>query len=168
MSVYSAPKEKGMKKTSFIVLLLAIFAFNANAGVNLKNGNFYISYTDIVVPGSGKQLEITRTYNSKSTNVGWFGFGWGNLYETKLSPSPDGCVVIREHGSGGKTRFCPKNSVDPIAASNKIIEAMRKKSPMTASTAKTLLERLKNNADLRHAYAKKFGIKSSIAAGTEL
>jgi len=157
-----------MKKTSFIVLLLALFAFNANAGVNLKNGNFYISYTDIVVPGSGKQLEITRTYNSKSTNVGWFGFGWGNLYETKLTPSPDGCVVIREHGSGGKTRFCPKNSVDPVAASNKIIEAMRKKSPMTASTAKTLLERLKNNADLRHAYAKNFGIKSSIAAGTSL
>lgn len=157
-----------MKKTSLIVLLLALFAVNAKAGVNLKNGNFYISYTDIVVPGSGKQLEITRTYNSKSTNVGWFGFGWGNLYETKLSPSPDGCVVIREHGSGGKTRFCPKNSVDPVAASKKIIEAMRKKSAMTASTAKTLLERLKTNADLRHAYAKNFGIKSSIAAGTQL
>lgn len=157
-----------MKKLSLIVLLLALAAVNANAGVNLKNGNFYISYTDIVVPGSGKQLEITRTYNSKSTNVGWFGFGWGNLYETKLSPSPDGCVVIREHGSGGKTRFCPKNSVDPVAASNKIIEAMRKKSPMTAQTAKSLLERLKNNADLRHAYAKNFGIKTDIAAGTKL
>lgn len=157
-----------MKKLSFIVLLMTLIAGNANAGVNLKNGNFYISYTDIVVPGSGKQLEITRTYNSKSTNVGWFGFGWGNLFETKLTPSPDGCVVIREHGSGGKTRFCPKNTVDPVAASNKIIEAMRKKSPMTASTAKSLLERLKNNADLRHAYAKNFGIKTNIAAGTQL
>jgi YD repeat-containing protein len=157
-----------MKKTKFTLLILALTAFAANAGVNLKNGNFYISYTDIVVPGGGKQLEITRTYNSKSTSVGWFGFGWGNLYETKLSPSPDGCVVITEHGSGGKTRFCPKNAVDPVAASNKIIEAMRKKSPMTETTAASLLERLKTNADLRHAYAKNFGIKSELAAGTKL
>ena len=33
---------------------------SAWGGVNLKNGNFYISYTDIVVPGGGKKLEITR------------------------------------------------------------------------------------------------------------
>lgn len=157
-----------MKKTNLLVFILALASLGAQAGVNLKNGNFYISYTDIVVPGGGKKLEITRTYNSKSTNVGWFGFGWGNLYETKLTPSPDGCVVVREHGSGGKTRFCPKNAVDPVAASNKIIEAMRKKSPLTGSAAKSLLERLKNNADLRHAYAKNFGIKSDIAAGTQL
>lgn len=157
-----------MKKTKFLVFMLALASISAYAGVNLKNGNFYISYTDIVVPGGGKKLEITRTYNSKSTSVGWFGFGWGNLYETKLTPSPDGCVVVREHGSGGKTRFCPKNSVDPVAASNKIIESMRKKSPLTASAAKALLERLKNNADLRHAYAKNFGIKSNIASGTKL
>lgn len=159
-----------MKKTNFTVFLMALFAFNANAGVNLKNGNFYISYTDIIVPGGGKKLEITRTYNSKSTSVGWFGFGWGNIFETKLSPSPDGCVVVSEYGAGGKTRFCPKTAVDPVAASNKIIEAMRKKSktPMPESSVKTLLERLKTNAELRHAYARNFGVQSKIAAGTTL
>ena len=52
---------------AFVAMLMASMAF---AGVNLKNGNFYISYTDIVVPGGGKKLEITRTYNSKSTEVG--------------------------------------------------------------------------------------------------
>ena len=45
-----------------ITMLLTSFA---HAGVNLKNGNFYISYTDIDVPGGGKKIEITRTYNSK-------------------------------------------------------------------------------------------------------
>ena len=61
----------------FLAILTLTMGSFALAGVNLKNGNFYISYTDIVVPGGGKKLEITRTYNSKSTEVGWFGFGWG-------------------------------------------------------------------------------------------
>ena len=41
---------------SFFLLLLSSYSFS---GVNLKNGNFHISYTDIVVPGGGKKLEIT-------------------------------------------------------------------------------------------------------------
>lgn len=159
-----------MKKSRLLILMLSFFAISAFAGVNLKNGNFYISYTDICVPGGGQKLCITRTYNSKSTTVGWFGFGWGNIYETSLTPSPDGCVVVNEYGSGGKTRFCPKAKVDPVAASQKIIEAMRKKSKtqMAESSLKSLLERLKTNANLRHAYAKNFGVKTSIAKGTIL
>ena len=158
-----------MKGTKFFIsLIVAVSCFGAYAGVNLKNGNFYISYTDIVVHGVGQKLEMTRTYNSKSTSVGWFGFGWGNVYETKLVPSADGCVMIHEHGAGGKTRFCPKNQVDPEAAANKIVEAMRKKNSLPAASVKNLLERLKNNAELRHAYAKNFGVKTEIAAGATL
>src|SRR6218665_377413 len=103
---------------ALIVLMMSVYA---SAGVNLKNGNFYISYTDIVVPGGGKKLEITRTYNSKSTEVGWFGFGWGSEFETKLELSADGSIVIHEHGSGAKTRFTPKTAIDPVAAATKIV-----------------------------------------------
>ena len=104
-----------------LLILMSFLTSSAFGGVNLKNGNFYISYGDISVPGTGKKLEIIRTYNSKSTEKGWFGFGWGSVYETKLVPSADGCAVIHEHGAGGKTRFCPKNTVDPKKASQKII-----------------------------------------------
>ena len=158
----------GIKKQLSAILLLLVAA-TSFAGVNLKNGNFYISYTDIVVPGTGKTLDITRTYNSKSTERGWFGFGWGNIFETKLVKSPDGCVVIHEHGAGGTTRFCPKNPVDPNKASQKIVDAMRKKSQsITDVAAKSLLKKLKNNAELRHAYARKFNVKTNIAAGSTL
>ena len=159
-----------MKNIKLILFLVFTLVSTAHAGVNLKNGNFYISYTDIVVPGGGKKLEMTRTYNSKSTSIGWFGFGWGNVYETKLVTSPDGCVVVHEHGAGGKTRFCPNNKVDPEAASEKIIAAMRSqsKTPLTDTAAKLLMKRLTQNADLRHAYAKNFGITTKIAKGTEL
>ncbi len=150
------------------IVLMALLVGFAHAGVNLKNGNFYISYTDIVVPGTGKSLEMTRTYNSKSTEKGWFAFGWGNVFETKLVKSPDGCVVIHEHGAGGKTRFCPKNAVDPKKAAQKVVDVMRKKSTLSAKAVKDLTNKLANNAELRHAYARKFGVKSDIAVGSTL
>jgi YD repeat-containing protein len=140
----------------------------AYAGVNLKNGNFYISYTDIVVPGGGKKLEITRTYNSKSTEVGWFGFGWGSDFETKLEVSADGSIVVHEHGAGGRSRFVPKSPVDAEAASKKIVDAMRKRTSITDQAANQLIARLKTNAELRHTYAVNFKVESNVAAGTVL
>ena len=94
-----------------ILLVIILFSQLAFAGVNLKNGNFYISYTDIVVPGGGLDLEMTRTYNSKATDKGWFGLGWGSDFETHLVVSADGSVIIHENGSGALTRFTPKSPV---------------------------------------------------------
>lgn len=155
---------------SNVIVVLIFISTLAFSGVNLKNGNFYVSYTDIVVPGTGKTLDVTRTYNSKSTEKGWFGFGWGNVYETKLAKSPDGCVIVHEHGAGGTTRFCPQNAVDPKKAAQKIVDVMRKrsKSGITDNAEKNLMKRLVNNAELRHVYARKFGVKSNIAAGSVL
>ncbi len=151
-----------------LTLMATMMASLAEAGVNLKNGNFYVSYTDIVVPGGGKKLEVTRTYNSKSTDVGWFGFGWGSEFETKLELSADGSVVVHEHGSGSKTRFVPKTAVDVVAASTKIVNEMKKKTALTEKTAKELIVKLAANAELRHTYAMNFGIQASIAPGSVL
>src|SRR5690554_2975607 len=148
--------------------LMTIVASFAHAGVNLKNGNFYISYTDIVVPGGGKKLEITRTYNSKSTEVGWFGFGWGSEFETRLELSADGSVLIHEHGSGAKTRFVPKTQIDALAASKRIVDEMRKKTSLSQKAADDLIKKLSQNAELRHTYAQNFGVQTSIAAGSVL
>lgn len=148
--------------------LVTMVASFAHAGVNLKNGNFYISYTDIVVPGGGKKLEITRTYNSKSTEVGWFGFGWGSEFETKLELSADGSVIIHEHGSGAKTRFTPKTQIDAVAASKRIVDEMRKKTSLTETAAADLIKKLSLNAELRHTYAQNFGVQSTIATGSVL
>lgn len=150
---------------ALVTLLLSSFAM---AGVNLKNGNFYISYTDIVVPGGGKKLEITRTYNSKATEIGWFGFGWGSEFETRLEVSADGSVVIHEHGTGAKSRFTPKTQIDPVATSTKIVTEMRKKTALSEKAASELIQKLATNAELRHTYAMNFGIHSTVAPGTIL
>lgn len=158
---------KFLKLLSLALVTLLLSAF-ANAGVNLKNGNFYISYTDIVVPGGGKKLEITRTYNSKATEIGWFGFGWGSEFETRLEVSADGSVVIHEHGTGAKSRFTPKTQIDPVATSTKIVTEMRKKTALSEKAASELIQKLASNAELRHTYAMNFGIHSTVAPGTIL
>jgi YD repeat-containing protein len=153
------------KKSLIALTLMPVLAFG---GVNLKNGNFYITYTDIVVPGGDHDLEITRTYNSKSTDNGWFGFGWGSLYETKLVVSADGSVVVMENGSGAQTRFVPKESINVDGASKKIVEAMKKKEPMSDVAVASLIKRLNNDAELRQVYSRKYNIDTKLADGTVL
>lgn len=155
----------GFKKSLIALSLLPALAFG---GVNLKNGNFYITYTDIVVPGGDHDLEVTRTYNSKSTDNGWFGFGWGSLYETKLMVSADGSVFVMENGSGAKTRFVPKESVNVESASMKIVEAMKKKEPMSDVAVQALIKRLNSDAEVRQYYSKKYEIETALPEGTVL
>ena len=159
-----------MKMLKIIPLLIVAMMMSSIAGaaVNLKNGNFYVSYTDIVVPGGGKRLEITRTYNSKATEVGWFGFGWGSEFETFLEISSDGSVIIHEHGSGARTRFTPKTTIDAVGAATKIVNEMKKKTVLSEKAASELVDKLAGNAELRHTYAQNFGIQATIAPGSVL
>lgn len=157
-----------IKKFGFTVIALSALSFDALSGVNLKNGNFYVSYTDIIVPGGGKKLEITRTYNSRSTGEGWFGVGWGSDFETHLKISTDGSVVVHENGTGATTRFTPKTAVDAKAASEKIVEAMKKKSQMSEKVAAEMIEKLSKDAELRQDYESKLGVSAKIADGSVL
>ena len=79
---------------------------SASASVSLKNGNFFIGYTDIFHSG-GFEPKIERVYNSKTPFKGVFGWGWGNEYEVFLSVSADGSVVVHEYGGGAENRFVP-------------------------------------------------------------
>src|SRR4051812_17273116 len=88
------------------VMLLALYGGAALANVSLKNGNFFIGYTDIIYPG-GFEPKMERVYNSKTPFKGMFGFGWGNEYEVFLTVSADGSVVVHEYGGGAEKRFSP-------------------------------------------------------------
>jgi YD repeat-containing protein len=156
-------------KSVLLFLVFAILSFSSWAGVSLKNGNFFISYTDILVPGHGHDLEITRTYNSKSTHEGWFGFGWGSDFETYLTVEADGSVTILENGGGAQTRFLPKGAVDPKSAAKKIVSAIKKKNKkMSKKLAKNLEKKLIKDAELRRMYSRRYSVSSKIAKGTKL
>lgn len=156
-----------MKNLKFFAAV-ALVPAALSAGVNIKNGNFYISYTDIKVPGGQHEVKITRTYNSKSTGKGWFGHGWGSRYETRLVPAADGSVVIHENGSGAKTRFTSKGAVDPAAAAERIVAAMRAKGALAEGAARQTLDKLKGDAAMRQAYSVKYGVRATLAPGTVL
>lgn len=92
----------------------------AQAGVNQKNGNFYITYTDLIV--GQPELEISRTYNSKATKILSFGFGWGSDLDTALTVVGDGTVVLNENGSGAQNFFRPPRL--DLAGRAKIVDEM--------------------------------------------
>ncbi len=157
-----------MRTLKFLLVLTLFIPSLAYGGVNLKNGNFYTTYTDIIVPGGGMDLEIARTYNSKATRKGWFGFGWGSDYETYLVVGADGSVTIHENGSGARTRFVPRSKIDPVKAADKIIAAIRKKSAHSDSVIADIKKKLVGDANLRLAYTKKYKVSSSLASGSKL
>jgi YD repeat-containing protein len=88
-----------LKLFSFAVsFMIALGVTPAQAGVNLKNGNYYISYTDIYLDDGA--YSMTRTYNSRASGSGWFGAGWGSELETRLQILGDGSVELTYIGSG--------------------------------------------------------------------
>ncbi len=160
-----------MKKMSMLLSFLILFSLPlfTFAGVNLKNGNYFISYNDIVSTSKGITLGITRTYNSKSTKEGWFGYGWGTPYEVRLEPSLDGSIIVYENGTGGKTRFTVSGSAAQPKVSkavSKILSSIKKKSKLTKSSEKELKSKLENDNFFRHKMAKAYGVKAIVDNGT--
>lgn len=75
------------------------------AGVNVNNGNFYIAYTDMFVATKGLNIDVTRTYNSRSNYVkGYFGVGWSSEFEGYLNFEKSE-ISYFEGGGGNVVRF---------------------------------------------------------------
>ncbi len=123
--------------------LVALFvgAGAVSAAVNLKNGNFYLVYTDLVLG----DLEIGRTYNSKAARRGWFGVGWGCELETFLQITPSGNAVLNHNGSGRQDLFVrdslTANDIDS-SISDILVAAKIAGDVTTPDAAKVLRERL--------------------------
>ncbi len=123
------------------------------ANVSLKNGNFFVAYTDIYYPG-GFEPKIERVYNSKTPFKGMFGWGWGNEYEVYLQVAADGSVVVHEYGGGAENRFMPvafkKEELDK--AVEKIAEAAKAAGflPSSAKEVADYRAKLATNADFRN------------------
>jgi RHS repeat-associated protein len=72
--------------------------------VDCNSGNLTETVTDLSVPGRGRALNLTRTYNSQdaaSGGSGMFGAGWSSTYGEFLTIGSDGSVTV--HQAGGAT-----------------------------------------------------------------
>lgn len=170
---------KKMKINLGSVLLVTATAMFAGAGaranVSLKNGNFFVGYTDIIYPG-GFEPKIERVYNSKTEFKGIFGYGWGNEYEVYLTVSADGSVVVHEYGGGAENRFNPNsfNAAELDAAVNNLAEAARKAGSLTTDdTVAAYKKHLKSDATFRNDEWERFRKANKLpardlAVGTQL
>jgi YD repeat-containing protein len=91
--------------------IAAVLVQLAAAGVNLKNGNFYVTHTDLDRPDGFK---IERTYNSRSRGVATiFGYGWGYNFGDVLEMLPEGHLRLTSHGAGRTTEYLIAPSLKP-------------------------------------------------------
>lgn len=136
--------------TAFITS--AVLTSGAMANVSLKNGNFFIGYTDLTHSG-GIEPKVERVYNSKSSHDGIFGFGWGSDYEVYLKISADGSVVVHENGGGSQNRFTPP-SISTAEVDKAVADMMTAKNKtgggMSGALAETEKSRLRTDARYRN------------------
>lgn len=147
-----------MSRMKYGIALIGLVSSLSMADVSIKNGNFFMGYTDIVYPG-GFTPKIERVYNSKSAYRGMFGWGWGNEYEAYLTVSADGSVVVHEYGGGAENRFSPAafNEAELNKAVSDIAEAARKAGVVGSSAQlEAYKKRLRGDATYRNDEWEKF------------
>lgn len=155
-----------MRNKIFSALTLFLITFGSNAGVNLKNGNYFITYRDIQVPG--KNMEVLRTYNSHSAKKqGRFGLGQGSPFETYLRISPDGRLALHNNGTGAITFFhSQENQKNPEISRQKMQQEVAMIMDKLQSRNSQLQKRLLNNAYLRYQKAEELGLRGAAKMGT--
>ena len=136
----------------YFLLLQLFFILSVTAGVNIKSGNFYISYTDHdLLRFNG--IEIMRTYNSKSSEKGLFGIGWGSEIETRLFVIGDGNILIKEYGAGAGNQFSPveTNETRITECINQLVQAALQNEDIENNPAaiNSFRREMRNNLEVR-------------------
>ncbi len=76
--------------------------------VNMANGNLVFGERDIALPGFGVDLTVDRTYNSRSTSSGVFGYGWNSPLDMSLTVAEQGSTKLID--GNGTAHYFKKNT----------------------------------------------------------
>ncbi|MEN0058711.1 MAG: DUF6531 domain-containing protein [Bdellovibrio sp.] len=147
-----------------------LFSIQAFALVDMKNANYSNTWIDMEVPGSGYDLKIVRTYNSRSLFNGMFGFGWCSDFETSMEKTAEGNLKIKECGGGREVVFSPREITkkDVDTTINQVIAKMRaeKKVGVTEASLTVAKNKMIENDAYRSEQAFKYGVAVPIKEGT--
>ncbi|MCB0357574.1 MAG: cell wall-associated protein wapA, partial [Bdellovibrionales bacterium] len=152
------------------LVLMAIFfiATQTFALVDMKNANYSDTWTDLIATGTGYDLRVQRTYNSRTLFNGMFGFGWCSDFETTLEVNAEGNIKVTECGGGLEITFKPKGfsekEVDKTIT--KIVKEVKKRNPsLTQSYLTGLQSELKSRPFFREELTRQLGFTGKIANG---
>ena len=109
-------------RKGFTIICFILFMQCCIAGVNPRQGNFFMNYIDVEFPGT--TFSIGRMYSSSTTKSGLFGYGWNSYIETRLIALPDGTLCVKWWGTGSKDFFDPiqKNNNGLFEMLNAVVE----------------------------------------------
>ncbi|MBC86298.1 MAG: cell wall-associated protein wapA, partial [Bdellovibrionaceae bacterium] len=140
----------------------------AHAIVDMRSANFSDTWTDIIVPGSGYDLRIRRTYSSRSLFNGMFGFGWCSDFETKLEITAENNLLLTECGGGAEITFrLGGNGGGKVSTTIESIlkEVKKRNAKLTTKDINRLREDLRKDQYLRMALARKLDLGGKIQKG---
>lgn len=155
----------------FLSLLLFLVSPSSFAVVDMKNANFSQSWVDIEVPGSGYDMRVQRTYNSRSLFNGIFGFGWCSDFETRMNITAEGNLKITECGAGQELFYSPREltrkdieqTIQKIVAKLREEKVVGRNDDFYKKLTADLLEQ-----DVRRAQmAQQYGVLISVKMGTQ-
>ena len=156
----------------FLLVAAAFLSLQqAHALVDMKNANYTNTWIDMDVPGTGYDLKVIRTYNSRTLFNGMFGFGWCSDFETSMEILPEGNIKVTECGAGAEVTYSPREVVkkDIDGTITQIINKMKaeKKVGVTEAFLTKLRSDLVEDDSARADYAKKYGISVPVKEGTK-
>lgn len=158
-----------MMKKAFVAFAL-LLSTQAHALVDMKNANYSNTWIDMDVPGTGYDLKIVRTYNSRSLFNGMFGFGWCSDFETSMEVNTEGNIKVKECGGGLEVTFSPREVTrkDIDNTISQVIGKLRaeKKVGITEAYIKNLRTQLLEDDNVRSEMASQYGITVPVKEGT--
>lgn len=149
-------------------IALLIFPLSTLACVDTRSGNFCTHYSDIEQKSGDHELNLARSYNSKSSETGWFGYGWGTAFELRLVVMPDGSAVVHDPSTQKNERYFPQGKDALQAGVEKIIVVATEKEGLNAEEVSALRSRLWLSAELRMAKVRQYGIQTQLGIDTKL
>lgn len=168
-----------MRKKLFALTMTWMFSLPLTATVDMKNLNFTDEWIDFKMPTTGFELNVTRTYNSRTLHNGIFGFGWCSNFETSLEQQASGVVKIQYCGAGSTALFYPDGFSDKDLKSfvGQIVNAHKKSGTRYSKKQEkefynVLLGDPARRAELAQKYKIRFPVSSnkfvSASSGTDV
>lgn len=151
-----------------ICMALLAVPLSSMACVDTRTGNYCAHFSDITQKSGDHELNLTRTYNSQSSEVGWFGYGWGTSFETRLIVMPDGSATVQDPSSRQSERYTSQDQEDLNAGVEKIVAMAVAREGLGAEAASALRSQLFLSEELRRTKVRQYGIKTELAAGVKL
>ena len=147
--------------------------------VNALNGNLILTEEDFSISGRGNSINLVRTYNTFSQEIGLFGKGWISSFEDRLTEIPEKDEIHWIESDGKQNIFKKKGNMYEAPPglfseikkdNNTYVKTEEDKSKTIYSkTGKLLKEIDKNNNTIEYSYNEKDNItKIKDASGREI